>query len=135
MVGDSIDIKGYEDRVKVCMDEAINDLYLISDLLITDYSSVMFDFAILQLPMLFYPYDMAHYKEKLRGFYLDYNEVPVQLQKMKKNCMNLFVILFRKDNFQDMTEKKERFEQLFCSWESGEASQKITNLIVERESN
>ncbi|MEK0397753.1 CDP-glycerol glycerophosphotransferase family protein [Tetragenococcus halophilus] len=135
LVGDSIDIKGYEDRVKVCMDEAINDLYLISDLLITDYSSVMFDFAILQRPMLFYPYDMAHYKEKLRGFYLDYNEVPGPIAEDEENLYEFIRNFVSQGQFSGYDRKKERFEQLFCSWESGEASQKITNLIVERESN
>ncbi|GBD83243.1 putative glycerophosphotransferase [Tetragenococcus halophilus subsp. halophilus] len=135
LVGDSIDIKGYEDRVKVCMDEAINDLYLISDLLITDYSSVMFDFAILQRPMLFYPYDMAHYKEKLRGFYLDYNEVPGPIAEDEEKLYEFIRNFVSQGQFSGYDRKKERFEQLFCSWESGEASQKITNLIVERESN
>ncbi|QXN87707.1 CDP-glycerol glycerophosphotransferase family protein [Tetragenococcus halophilus] len=124
LVGDSIDIKGYEDRVKVCMDEAINDLYLISDLLITDYSSVMFDFAILQRPMLFYPYDMAHYKEKLRGFYLDYNEVPGPIAEDEEKLYEFIRNFVSQGQFSGYDRKKERFEQLFCSWESGEASQK-----------
>ncbi|BAK94949.1 CDP-glycerol glycerophosphotransferase family protein [Tetragenococcus halophilus] len=135
LVGDSIDIKGYEDRVKICIDENINELYLISDLLITDYSSVMFDFAILQRPMLFYPYDMAHYKEKLRGFYLDYNEVPGPIAEDEENLYEFIRNFVSQGQFSGYDRKKERFEQLFCSWESGEASQKITNLIVERESN
>ncbi|GBD80817.1 CDP-glycerol glycerophosphotransferase family protein [Tetragenococcus halophilus] len=132
LVGDSIDIKGYEDRVKICIDENINELYLISDLLITDYSSVMFDFAILQRPMLFYPYDMAHYKEKLRGFYLDYNEVPGPIAEDEENLYEFIRNFVSQGQFSEYDSKKERFEQLFCSWENGEASQKITNLIAER---
>ncbi len=53
LVKDSIDITGFEDRVKILADEDINQLYLITDMLITDYSSVMFDFANLKRPMLF----------------------------------------------------------------------------------
>jgi len=49
----------------------INDLYIISDLLITDYSSVFFDFANLRRPILFYTYDLHKYKDELRGFYID----------------------------------------------------------------
>ncbi|GMQ72450.1 CDP-glycerol glycerophosphotransferase family protein [Tetragenococcus halophilus] len=131
LVGDSIDIKGYEDRVKVCMDEAINDLYLISDLLITDYSSVMFDFAILQRPMLFYPYDMAHYKEKLRGFYLDYNEVPGPIAEDEENLYEFIRNFVSQGQFSEYDSKKERFEQLFCSWENGGASQQVTQLMLE----
>ncbi len=134
LVGDTIDIKGYEDRVKICIDENINELYLISDLLITDYSSVMFDFAILQRPMLFYPYDMAHYKEKLRGFYLDYNEVPGPIAEDEEQLYEFIRNFVSQGQFSGYESKKEQFEQLFCNWENGEASRKITKLIVERES-
>lgn len=44
-----------------------------TDLLITDYSSIMFDFTILERPMVFYTPDLEQYKEE-RGFYLDYEE-------------------------------------------------------------
>ncbi len=49
----------------------IAELFLISDVLITDYSSVMFDFATTGRPMLFFTYDLAHYRDNLRGFYFD----------------------------------------------------------------
>jgi CDP-glycerol glycerophosphotransferase len=49
----------------------IAELFLISDVLITDYSSVMFDFAATGRPMLFFTYDLAHYRDQLRGFYFD----------------------------------------------------------------
>ena len=49
----------------------ISLLYLVSDMMITDYSSVMFDYSLLRRPMLFYAYDLDNYKNKLRGFYFD----------------------------------------------------------------
>ena len=52
----------------------INELYVMSDLLITDYSSVFFDYAILNRPILFYMYDLEEYRDELRGFYLDINK-------------------------------------------------------------
>ncbi len=67
LVADQVDVTGFEDRVFVRTAEDINQLYLISDLLITDYSSVMFDYANLKRPMLFYPYDLKHYQKELRG--------------------------------------------------------------------
>src|SRR5699024_3040004 len=48
----------------------IGELYLISDILITDYSSVFFDYANLKRPILFYTYDLEKYRDELRGFYL-----------------------------------------------------------------
>lgn len=47
----------------------INDLYIISDILITDYSSVFFDYANLNRPILFYLYDVSEYMTKVRDFY------------------------------------------------------------------
>ena len=44
----------------------ISDFYKVADLLITDYSSVMFDFALLNKPMLFFTYDYDNYKNNLR---------------------------------------------------------------------
>ena len=55
--------------------EEINELYMASDLLVTDYSSVMFDYAILEKPIILYMYDLKEYKENLRDFYLELNEL------------------------------------------------------------
>ncbi|MGW7076657.1 CDP-glycerol glycerophosphotransferase family protein [Streptomyces sp. NPDC054866] len=48
------------------------ELLLISDVLVTDYSSLMFDFAHTGRPMLFHAYDLEHYRDTVRGFYLDF---------------------------------------------------------------
>lgn len=50
----------------------ISDLFLISDILITDYSSVFFDYSILNKPFLFFTPDIEKYESDLRGFYLDF---------------------------------------------------------------
>jgi CDP-glycerol glycerophosphotransferase len=50
----------------------IADLFLITDVLVTDYSSAMFDFAATGRPMLFFTYDLEHYRDELRGFCLDF---------------------------------------------------------------
>ena len=77
-IADSIDIntwRGFAFNVSEYDD--ISELYLISDILITDYSSVFFDFANLRRPMLFYTYDLEKYRDTLRGFYFNIEkEVP-----------------------------------------------------------
>ncbi len=50
----------------------INDLLGVTDVLITDYSSVRFDFAPTGRPMLFFTYDLEQYRDHLRGFYFDF---------------------------------------------------------------
>jgi Putative glycosyl/glycerophosphate transferases involved in teichoic acid biosynthesis TagF/TagB/EpsJ/RodC len=54
----------------------INELYSISDTLITDYSSVFFDYANLKRPIIFYMYDYESYKNQIRDFYIDISELP-----------------------------------------------------------
>jgi CDP-glycerol glycerophosphotransferase len=49
----------------------ISDLFLVADILVTDYSSVMFDFSVTGKPIYFYTPDLEHYRDDLRGFYFD----------------------------------------------------------------
>ncbi len=49
----------------------VGELMLVADVLVTDYSSVMFDFVSTDRPMIFYTPDLAHYSDVLRGFYFD----------------------------------------------------------------
>ena len=49
----------------------VSRLLLAADALITDYSSMMFDFAVTGKPMHFFVPDLEHYRGELRGFYFD----------------------------------------------------------------
>ncbi|AKP65342.1 CDP-glycerol poly(glycerophosphate) glycerophosphotransferase [Levilactobacillus koreensis JCM 16448] len=60
IANDVIDVSDYSD---------LNDLLLNVDILITDYSSILFDFSLLEKPIFLYLYDWDKYK-KYRGFYL-----------------------------------------------------------------
>lgn len=51
-------------------------LYLASDVLLTDYSSVMFDYANLRRPIVLFVPDRERYADAIRGFYFDLEEVP-----------------------------------------------------------
>ncbi len=53
---------------------SINDLMLAADVLVTDYSSVMFDFCVTGKPMIFLAPDLAEYRDRTRGFYLDFGQ-------------------------------------------------------------
>lgn len=65
--GRAIDVTKYPD---------VTDLYLAADILVTDYSSVMFDYTVTGKPILFLAPDLERYRAE-RGFYLDYEaEVP-----------------------------------------------------------
>lgn len=53
----------------------VGELYLAADVLVTDYSSAMFDFALTGRPIFLYAYDLEHYRDELRGFYVDLEEI------------------------------------------------------------
>ena len=81
-VAKNMDFEKYKDFVIDVSDyEDVNDLYIVSDMLITDYSSVFFDYANLKRPIIFYMYDYEDYKANARDFYLDQNELPGPITK------------------------------------------------------
>ena len=76
-ISNSFDFSKYGGFIKdVSSYDEINDLYLISDLLITDYSSVFFDYANLERPILFYMYDYEAYREEMKDFYFGIGLLP-----------------------------------------------------------
>jgi len=107
----------------------IQELYLIADILITDYSSVLFDFAVLERPMLFYAYDLEEYKNDIRGAYLDYeNEVP---GKIVRNQNELFDAI---TNIEELKMEYEdilsEFKQKYAPLDDGNAAKRIVKKIL-----
>jgi CDP-glycerol glycerophosphotransferase len=66
---------GYPGIVDVSDFPDVADLMLVADVLVTDYSSVMFDFVVTGRPMLFLVPDLAEYGGRTRGFYLDFPQI------------------------------------------------------------
>ncbi|WP_375491728.1 CDP-glycerol glycerophosphotransferase family protein [uncultured Jatrophihabitans sp.] len=112
----------------VTMYPDIQDLYLAADLLITDYSSVMFDFANTRRPMIFYAWDLDHYRDHLRGFYLDFAKtVP---GPVVTNFGDLRIALADPDLVDTHAEVYARFVERFCGLEDGEASARVLKAIL-----
>ena len=77
LVSNSIDIGQFQGfAFDVSHYDDVNDLYAVSDLLVTDYSSVFFDYALLNRPIVFYMYDLDEYRSEIRDFYLDLDDLP-----------------------------------------------------------
>lgn len=129
LIANALDLKGFEDfAIDVSNYNDISRLYLISDCLITDYSSVMFDYGILKRPQLFFPYDIEKYATELRGFYIDYhNDLPGPIytdpDALIEGLKNIELI---RETYQDQI---EAFHQRFCSMENGRAAQYIGDMI------
>ena len=65
-----------------------NQLLIVADILITDYSSIIFEYCVLRKPMLFYAYDYDEFKQHQRGFYEDYESfVPGDIVYTQKELM------------------------------------------------
>lgn len=88
-VSSRLDLRGFEDfAIDVSDYYDISRLYVISDMLITDYSSTFFDFAILNRPIIFYMYDRELYNKKMHDFYVDLDELPGKVVEEEAELVN-----------------------------------------------
>lgn len=108
---------------------SIEDLYLVSDAMMTDYSSAMFDYVLLDKPILFYLYDFEEYSEKLRGMYFDIRtEAPGPLLYTSEEVVKAL------ENI-EATEKcyesqKDQFKQKYLTYECDHSSELIVQEVL-----
>lgn len=129
LVAEHLDLSAYNQfAYDVSLYPDINELYLISDILITDYSSVFFDYANLKRPMLFFTYDIQEYRDHLRGFYFDFEEeAPGPLIQTTTNLISEIKAI--ETNGYELNERLFDFYGRFCSLEDGEASERVVREI------
>ena len=84
-ISNLFDFDEYDGFIKNVSD--LDDVYLVSDVLITDYSSVFFDYGILERPILFYMYDYDAYKNEMRDFYFDIHMLPGPVVKNQEELL------------------------------------------------
>lgn len=127
LVKDNVDWSKYEGFIyQYGETEDIASLYLVSDILITDYSSVMFDYSVLNRPMIFFTYDLEEYKNTLRGFYFDFLEEapgPVVLDN------EALIKAIQTYNFEDWKDKYEAFHNKYNHCDDGNAGSRVVELI------
>lgn len=105
----------------------VNELLLATDVLVTDYSSLMFDFANTGRPMLFFTYDLADYRDRLRGFYFDASRMPgPQLASSDE----VIAAIRDVDAFHGAHAGTYReFVEEFCVWDDGKASARFVDRV------
>ena len=106
----------------------ISELFLATDAVITDYSSVMFDFAPTGRPILFFTYDLEEYRDDLRGFYFDLEaEAPGPLLATSAEVIeaiaNLDTVAVQ------YREAYQRFAARFCPLDDGKAAARACDRI------
>ena len=118
--GSVLDVTAYPD---------LSELLLITDILVTDYSSVMFDFAITGRPMLFFTYDLEHYRDQLRGFYFDFQaEAPGPLLDTSAELIEAV------RDIDQVTESYQpaqaAFIAKFCPLDDGHAAERVVDRLL-----
>ena len=118
------------DNVINAINEEINDLLLITDILITDYSSVIFDYFLLKKPVVFYPYDYDEYMT-YRNFYLDYKkDLPGPICYTQKEVIK---VLNNTKLFDKYSDKINEFNKKFNAENDGKVCKKIVDKIINGE--
>ncbi|MCX4396287.1 CDP-glycerol glycerophosphotransferase family protein [Streptomyces sp. NBC_01767] len=108
------------------------ELLLIADVLVTDYAGLMFDFAHTGRPMLFHTYDLAHYRDTVRGFCLDFeNRAPGpllaradQIAALLRDAGSLAESAARH------ADAYESFRRDFCDLDDGGAAARVADRLL-----
>ena len=126
-VGTALNITNDEFVKNVSDYPELNDLYVISDMMISDYSSTFFDYSILDRPMFCFAYDLEEYSEK-RGLYLDLSkELPCRINKTEDDLLSDIVSL----NYSEARAKTKIFHMKYAP-NAGNASRTVVDKIIER---
>ncbi len=111
--------------IDLSQEDELNDLLFVTDLLVTDYSSVVFEASLLNIPMLFYAYDLYDYISS-RDFYYDFESfVPGKIVFSEREMLEAIT---QNDFEQD---KVSGFKTKFFDHLDGKSSQRVANLILE----
>ena len=107
------------------------ELFLAADVLVADYSSLIFDFAVTGKPIILFTPDLEHYRDELRGFYFDLEaEAPGPLlatvAEVKAAIEDLDGVVERSK------EAYARFVERFCHLDDGHASERAVDALLER---
>jgi CDP-glycerol glycerophosphotransferase len=104
------------------------ELMLAADVLVTDYSSMMFDFANTGRPMLFYTYDLDAYRDEIRGFYFDFTEAaPGPLLRTADELIEALDDLEAVKS--EYAQRYAAFVAKFCELDDGHASARVVDRL------
>jgi len=119
-------IEEENDRICDANDREIdtNELLSIVDVLITDYSSIAFDFMPLNKPIIFFAYDYSEYRQK-RGMYFDFQDLGINVAKNIKEVKTLL----SDANFLNTKEPFTHLKEKFFPLEDGLCTQRVIDFF------
>lgn len=129
LVCNNLDLAKNKNIIIPDIDTDVNELMVIADCLLTDYSSIMFDYSILKRPMIFYAYDLKEYQNSTRGFYVDYHKlIPGENIKDTKRLVRILNTL---PAYQMKYNKKlTEFKEYYCEYEDGNVANRVLEKML-----
>ncbi|MFJ4776918.1 CDP-glycerol glycerophosphotransferase family protein [Streptomyces sp. NPDC088762] len=106
------------------------DLLLVADVLISDYSSALFDFALTDRPILLFTYDLDRYRDTLRGFNFDLEEkAPGPLLR---DSASLIEAVRNADALgEQYAQARAAWREEFCDLDDGHATERVVDRMLE----
>ena len=133
LISEWFDLSQYEGKVlDVSNYPDMRELLMISDLLITDYSSSFFDFSLTNKPVLFYMFDQDEYSSVTRGMYFNASEVlPWPIVK-KESDLTTKVMEYLDGEIEVDENKLTQFKRRFADFDHGTACESVVKIIIEK---
>ncbi len=116
----------YKERIiDLSEDNELNDLLFVTDAIITDYSSLVFEASLLNIPMVFYVFDLEKYVNE-RDFYFDFKlYAPGRIVYSQEQLINVI----KNNDF--CTEKIKPFADMFFDYRDGKSTERVVKLIYD----
>lgn len=121
---------GLRHTVDVTAYPNVADLYLAADSLVTDYSSVMFDFCVTGKPLHFLAPDLEQYRDSVRGFYFDFESVAPG--PIVKDTRELAAVLVAPGPPSAAGSAYNAFRDRFAALDDGQASARVVRAVWQR---
>lgn len=129
LISSAVNLDPYDGFVRDVSDiDEVNDLLLASDVLVTDYSSVCFDYSLLDRPIIFYLHDEDRFRSDLRGFYFPVEDLPGPLVRTQDA---LIAALLAADD-DPAAERRRRRREEMCPQDDGHATERLLDQILLR---
>ena len=106
---------------------SVEDLYLAADLLVTDYSSAMFDYAVLDRPIVVFAPDWDDY-QRIRGVYFDLRAEPPGLFTTTQDELEQ-ALLDGSATGPEAAKARAAFRARFCPWDDGGAAERVVREV------
>ena len=115
----ALDVSGYPD---------VMELLLIADVLVTDYSSIVFDFASTGRPILFFTPRFEEYRDEIRGFSLDFESVAPG--PLLRTTDEMIAALGNTDAVRtEFADRYAAFVEAYCGLADGHASARVVDRV------